>query len=115
MSFQTFKSDFFCGGGRHPSATINIYGDITSKCSKVLIGFFSMCIRKKSMTVIDIIIQAKTFNDFFKNLGKKGLNVTKNMAKNVFRSPGRTLKLGANVGSAFSSRSLKQFYHHYQK
>ena len=29
MSFQKFKSDSYCVGGRHRSATINIVGDIT--------------------------------------------------------------------------------------
>ena len=35
MSFQKFKSDSYCVGGRHRSATVKIYGDITSKGSKV--------------------------------------------------------------------------------
>ena len=38
MSFQKFKKDSYCAGGRHRSST-KIYGDITSKGSKVLIGF----------------------------------------------------------------------------
>ena len=42
MSFQRFKSDSYCVGGRHRSATTNIYGDITSKGSKVLIGYSSI-------------------------------------------------------------------------
>ena len=29
------------------------------------------------------------------------------MARNVFKSPGRALEIGANVGSAFASRSPK--------
>ena len=47
MSFQKFKSDSYCVGGRHRSATVKIYGDITTKSSKVLIGFCSKCQRKK--------------------------------------------------------------------
>ena len=47
MSFQIFKSDSFCVGGRHRSSTKNIYGDITSKGSKVLIGYCSICNRKR--------------------------------------------------------------------
>ena len=31
MSFQKFKSDSYCVGGRHRSATKNIVGDITIK------------------------------------------------------------------------------------
>ena len=44
---------------------------------------------------------------FFKNLGKKGLNVSKKMAKNVLKNPGRALEIGANVGTAFASRNPK--------
>ena len=38
MSFQKFKSDSYCVGGRYRSATKNIYGDIFSKGSKEVIG-----------------------------------------------------------------------------
>ena len=48
MSFQKFKSDSYCVGGRHRSATKNIYVDITSKGSKVLIGYCSNCNGKKA-------------------------------------------------------------------
>ena len=70
MSFQKFKSVSYCVGGRHRSATTNFYGDITSKGSKVLIGFCSSCIRKKSRTVSDNTIQAESLGDCFRNLGK---------------------------------------------
>ena len=83
MSFQKFKSDKYCVGGRHRSATVKIYGDITNKGSKVLIGFCSKCQRKKSMTVSDNTIEAEGLSDFFKNLGKKGLNVSKNGKKPI--------------------------------
>ena len=39
MSFQKFKSDSYCVGGRHKSGTVKIYGDITPKGSKLLIGY----------------------------------------------------------------------------
>ena len=45
MGFQKFKSDSYCVGGRHRSATIKIYGDLTCKGSKVLIGYCSVCNR----------------------------------------------------------------------
>ena len=51
MTFQKFESDSYRVGGRHRSATVEIYGDITFKGSKVLIGYCSICNRKKSMTV----------------------------------------------------------------
>ena len=107
MSFRKFKSDSFCVGGRHRSATKNIYGEITSKGSKVLIGFCSICNRKKSMTLSDNTIQAEGLGDFFKNPCKRGLNLSKKMAKNVLENPGRALKKGVNVDRAFASRSPK--------
>ena len=70
MTFQKFKSDSYCVGGRHRSGTVKIYGDITSKGSKVLIGFCSICNRKKSMTVSDDTIKAEGLSSFFKSLGK---------------------------------------------
>ena len=51
MSFNKFENDSYCVGGRHRSDTIKIYGDTTSKGSKVLIGYCSVCNRKKSMSV----------------------------------------------------------------
>ena len=107
MSFNKFKSDSYCVGGRHRSATVKIFGDVTSKGAKVLIGYCSICNRKKSMTVSDNTIKAEGLGDFFKNLGEKGLNVSKKMAKNVLKNPGRALEIGANVGSAFTSRNPK--------
>ena len=43
MSFQNFKTDSYRVGGRHRSAILNIYGDKTSKGSKVLFGYCSIC------------------------------------------------------------------------
>ena len=82
MSFQNFKSNSYCVGGRHGSATRKIYGDVTTKGSKVLFGHCSFCNRKKSMTVSDNLIVAEGLGEFFNNLGKKGLNVSKKMARN---------------------------------
>ena len=39
MSFQNFKKDFYCVAGRYRSSTLKIYGDLTSKGSKVLNGY----------------------------------------------------------------------------
>ena len=69
MTFNKYKTESYCVGGRHRSATKNIYGDITSKGSKALIGYCSVCNRKKSMTVSDDTIKAEGLGDFFKNLG----------------------------------------------
>ena len=47
MSTEKFETDSYCVGGRHRSATKNIYGDITSESSKILIGYCSLCSRNK--------------------------------------------------------------------
>ena len=108
MSFQKFKTNSYCVGGRHRSATTKIYGDIISKGSKVLIGYCSICNRKKSMTVSDITIQAEGLGDFFKNLGKKGLNVSKKLAKNVLSNPTKASDITANIATAAASRNPKK-------
>ena len=46
MTFNKLKTDSYCVGGRHRSATKNIYGDITFKGNKVLIGYCSVCNKK---------------------------------------------------------------------
>ena len=60
------------------------------------------------MIVSDNKIQAESFGDFFKNLGKKGLNVSKKVAKNVLSNPGRALNLTAKIATAAASRNSKQ-------
>ena len=59
MTFNKFKTDSYCVGGRHRSATVKIHGDITSQGSKVLIVYCSICNRKKSMLVSDDTIKAE--------------------------------------------------------
>ena len=108
MSFKKFKIDSYCVGGRHKSATKNIHGDIPSKVSKVLFGSCSICNRKRSMTVSDNTIQAEGVGDFFRNLGRKGQNVSKKMAKNVLSNPGRALDLTAKKATAAAFRNSKQ-------
>ena len=81
MSFQKFKSNSYCVGRRHHSSKINLVGEITSKVSKILIGYCSVCNRTKSMIVSHNTIEGEGSSDFFKNVGKKGLIVSKKMAK----------------------------------
>ena len=76
MCFQKIKTDSYCVGGRNRSAPKNFYGDITSKGSKVLLDFCSICKRKKAITVKDNTMQAEGLRDFFKTLGKKRLNLS---------------------------------------
>ena len=113
MRFQKFKSDSYCVGGRQRSATKNLVGDITIKRKtgkevKLLVGKCIICERKKTIIVSDNLIQAEGIGDFFKNLGKKGLNASKKMAKNVLYNPGRTLDLTAKIATAAASRNAKQ-------
>ena len=63
---------------------------------------------EKTMIVSDNVIQAEGLGDFFRNLGKKGLNVSKTMAKNVLGNPGQTLDLTAKIATATASRNSKQ-------
>ena len=60
------------------------------------------------MTVSDNTIEEEILGDFFKSLGKKGLNVSKKMAKNVLGNPGRGLDLTAKKATAAVSRNSKQ-------
>ena len=113
ISSQKFQNDSYCVGGRHKSGTTNIVGEIrnnkkTGKEVKLLVGQCTICNRKKSMIVSDNVIKAEGLSDFFKNLGKKALNVSKKMAKNVLSNPGRALDLTAKIATAAASRNSKQ-------
>ena len=66
MSFQILKTDSYGVGARHRSATKSVYGDITSRGSKVLFGYCSICNEKKSMTVSDNTIQEDGLGSFSK-------------------------------------------------
>ena len=107
MSFQKFKSDSYCVGGRHRSTTVKIYGDITSKGSKVLIGYCSICNRKKRMTVSDNTIKAEGLGDFFKKLGKVPSKAVKKLTSKALKNPARFLEIGANIAAATASRNPK--------
>ena len=60
------------------------------------------------MTVSDDTIKEEGLGNFFKNLGRKGLNVSKEMAKNVLSNPGKALDLTAKLATAAASRNSKQ-------
>ena len=112
MSFQKFKSDSYCVGGRHKSATKSIVGDITinkksGKEVKLLVGKCAICNRKKAMIVSDNVIQAEGLGDFFKNLGKISAKAGKKLAKNVLSNPGRALDLTAKIATAAATKSPK--------
>ena len=60
------------------------------------------------MAVSDNTMETEGLGDFFKNLGKKGLNVSKRMAKNVLSNPGRASVSTAKIATAASSKNSKQ-------
>ena len=60
------------------------------------------------MTISDNTKKAKNRGDFLKNLGKKGLNVSRKLAKNVLSNPGRALVLTAKIARAAVSKNSKQ-------
>ena len=115
MSFQNFKMDSHCGGGRHRSATTKDVDFITSKNIRVLIGLCSICNREKFMTVSDNTKVAEGFGEFFMDLGKEGPNVSQKMAEKGFENPGRALEMGANVGTPFANRTKRSLHPHYQR
>ena len=51
------------------------------------------------MAVGDNTIPAEGLGGFFKSLGKRGLNVSKKMAKNILKNPGRALDIFPNGAS----------------
>ena len=105
MTFNKFKSDSYCVGGKHKSSTKNIVGEFTSNKKtgrqiKLLVGKCEICDRKKSMIVSDKTIQAEGLGDCFKNLGKVSSKAAKKLARNALKNPSRFLEIGANVATA---------------
>ena len=107
MSFNNFETNSCCVGGRHRSATTKISGDITSKGSRVLIGYCSICNRKKSITVSVNTKTTEGLGSLSKSLGKISAKAGKNLATNALKNPARFLKIGANVATAAASRNPK--------
>ena len=110
MSFNNFKCNSYCLGGKHYSATTSIYGDITQNKKfglpvKQLRGTCSTCKRNKSPLVTDQTIQAERLGDFFKHQGK----AAKNVRKKILNNPGRALEIAANNGTAAANKNLKLF------
>ena len=106
MSFNKFKSNSYCVGGKHFSATSNIIGDVTynkktGAAVKLLRGSCTTCKRNKSLIVSDQTIQAEGLGDFFKHLGK----AAKNVGKKILNNPARALEIAANIGTAAASKN----------
>ena len=112
MSLQKFKTNSYCVGGRHQSATKNIVGNITinkktAKEVKLLVGKCVICDRKKTMIVSDNVIQAEGLSSFFKNLGKISAKAGKKLATNVLKNPGRALEITSNIATAAATKNPK--------
>ena len=107
MSFRKFKSDSYCVGEVHWSATAKIYGGINSKGSKVLIGYCSIRNRKKSMIVSDNTKQVEGLGSFFKNLGRISAKAGEKLATNVFKNSGGALEITSSTASSTAPRSPK--------
>ena len=106
MSFNKFKNNSYCVGGKHYFPTTNIRGDITvnkktGMSVKLLRGTCSTCKRNKSLIVSDQTIQAEGLGDFFRGTGK----AAKSVGKKILNNPGRALELAANIGTAAASKN----------
>ena len=113
LSSQKFKSDSYRVGGRHKSSTKDIVGEITfnqktGKENEMLVGKCVTCDERKSMIVSNDVIRPECLIGLIKNIGKRGLNVSKKMAKNVLKNPLRALEIGANIATAAASRNPKK-------
>ena len=108
MSFQKFKTNSYCVGGKHYSPTLNIYGSQTinkktQKPIKLLNGVCSKCNRKKSQIVSDQTIEAEGLKDFFKNVGKAARHV----GKKILNNPARALEIASNIATAAATKNPK--------
>ena len=100
-SFNKFKTNSYCVGGRNYSVTNNIRGVVSAKGTKMLKSNCVKCKRNKSMTVSDAIIETEGMKDFFKCVGRAAVNFGKKVANN----PVRALEIASKIGSAASSRN----------
>ena len=105
MSFQKFESDSHCVGGRYRTPTTKIYGNITSKGSKVLIGYCST-FNKKTMTVSDNTIQTESLGSFFKNFGRISAKAGEKLATIVLKNPAS--EITSNIANAAATKSPKE-------
>ena len=111
-AFNKLKNNSYCVGGKHYSATTNLYGDITVNkknwfTSKTIRGTCSTCKRNKSLIVSDQTINGKGLGDFFKHLGKATTKAANNVGKKLLNNPARALEKGASIGTAAASKNPK--------
>ena len=67
------------------------------------------------MILSDHMIQAESLSEFFKNLGKKELNVSKKMAKNVLNKPTRAFDFTEKFATSAVSRTPTMYDQLYLK
>ena len=108
MNSQKFEKISYCVRRKHRSGTKNNTGEITvdkktGRKIKILVGKCLVCNRRKSVIVSDNTVPAEGLGGFFKNLGKKGIKVSKKMGKNVLSNPRRALELIAKIATAAAS------------
>ena len=107
MSFNKFKNNSYCVGGKHYSATTNIREDITQNEKKTVLpvkllrGTCTTCKRNKSLIVSDQTIAGEGLGDFFRHIGK----AAKNVGKKILNNPARALEIAANIGTAAASEN----------
>ena len=65
---------------------------------------------KNSITVSDNTIKAKNPGSFFENLGEISAKVSKKLASNVLKNPGRVLEIEAIAATTAASRRLKNVF-----
>ena len=85
MSFQEFKFNCFCVGGRHHSATTNIIGNEISKGRKIKIRVSSDCNRKIFSVITqyfgDNTIAIESLGEFSISIGTKTCEAAKKAKK----------------------------------
>ena len=108
MSYNKFIKNSYCVGGKHYSATANIYGETTNTGIRIgrpvytLRGNCVMCNRNKSLIVSERTLEGEGLGDFFKHLG----SAAKNVGKKILKNPARALEIAANIGTAAASKIL---------
>ena len=112
MSFNKFESNSYFAGVRHRPSSTKIYGNMTSKVSKVLIGFCSVCNRKKSMTVSDDTIKADGLGSFFKNVGTLSAKAGKKLQPMYQKILLEFLKMVLTLPPQLQVEILKTYYQH---
>ena len=111
MSFQKFKTIWFCVGQKHYFGTKNIDREVTfnkktGKEIRILVGQCSLCNRKYQWLLVIIIYQQKTLVTFSVIYFKKDLTYQKG-GKNVLENLSRAMDNPALITTADASKNPK--------